>query len=312
MSPTFHLEPIDDDDPTSAYRAIVQPGKHIDRAEFAQAILEQGLPTNVETLLALLDVEVVAVASLMNEGWDVATPEGIVLETPWPDPLLAAMLGGTVNGRATAGEEYITERMLKLGAPHTPSQIKAFFAAQEQAMVYLLQQGFLIEHPLSDVCTTIEGVFSDPHDEFDPQQHSLDIECGEGIEIADWLEGYRELERRGLGETPRPLLDGYDDIHTDLSDQSVSPGHMIRLRGYWLRFQDSDPQQGVFISAEDGSTQRVQTVLITGLCGADFVWPHDLPLGNYWLEMRSIIVPRDGLQRTMWPNPIPVVAEPRR
>jgi hypothetical protein len=123
------------------------------------------------------------------------------------------------------------------------------------------------------------------------------------------LKGYRELEQRGLDDMPRPLLDSFDNIHTGQSGQQVSPGHMVRLRGYWLRFQKADQRQGIFLSSEDGATRRVQAVACTGLCNAAFVWPRDLPPGNYWLELRSIIVPRDGLQRAMWPRPIPVVAE---
>jgi hypothetical protein len=309
MSPTFHLELIDEDDPTSAYRAVVNPSGHVDRRQFAENMISKGLQADVETVLALFDVEQAAIASLMWEGWDVATPDDVIAQTPWPDPALSGLLGGTLSGRPVANGEYVIERMMKLGVIPSRSQIEAFFAAQEEALADLLSNGYWVEHPLSWIYPIIEGVFHSPDDEFDPQQHHLSIKHDEETDITDWLKGYRELERRGLGDVPRPLLDSFDDVHTGQSGQQVSPGHMVRLRGYWLRFQKSDQRQGIFLNAEDGATRRVQSVACTGLCNAAFVWPRDLPPGNYWLELRTIIVPRDGLQRTMWPRPILVVAE---
>jgi hypothetical protein len=309
MSPTFHLEPIDEDDPTSAYRAVVHPVGHINRTDFAKALLEQGLPADVETVLALFDVEQAAIASLLWEGWDVALPDDIKTETPCPDLSLSGLLGGTVNGRAVAGGEQVIARMIEFGAPHTPSQIEAFFEAQFEATIHLIGEGYSIEHPTTWMEPAIAGPFDSPHDDFDPKRHIIEIASEEGSDLADWLKGYQAMQQRQLEGPPRPLLDGYDDVNTRQSQGPVSPGHMIRLRGYWLRFQDFDPRQGVFLSAEDGTTRKVRGVLFNGLCEGGFALPRDLPLGSYWLELRAVIVPRDGLQRAAWPHPIRVVAD---
>jgi hypothetical protein len=306
MPPAYHLEPIDEDDPAAGYRGVVDPAGFVDREAFAQALVDEGLPTDAETVLALCEAEQAAMASLMREGWDVAVPGGIA-ETPWPDAEKAARLGGTVSGRATAGKDQVRRRMIEHGIPHKHSHVEAFFSAQEQVTLRLLLEGYEIEHPIGRMSTTIVGRFDGPDDEFDPQRHEVDIEFGD-LDVRDWLEGYREMMRRKLADPPRPLLDGYEDANTGRIGDYLRAGHMVCLRGYWLRFRRSDPEQGVFFIAEDGATRRVASVAFTGLCEAAFVLPRDLPSGLYRLEVRTVLIPRDGLQRGALPDPILVAA----
>lgn len=305
---SFHLEPIDENDPAAGYRAIVDPTGLISRESLAEAMIEEGLPTDTGTILGLIEAEQAAIASLMWEGWDVAIPEGI-LETPWPDPTQAALLGGTMSGRPTAGQKQLVQRMLEHGTPHTRSQISAFFTAQEQVSIRLLRNGYEIKHPIGNMRPVIEGSFDSPDDDFDRERHAFDIEIDGQSEITDWLEGCREMKRRELSGPPRPLLDRYENVNTGLWDDYVCPGHAMRLCGYWLRFRRSDPRQGVFFVAEDGATRREEAVAPVLLHEAIFVVPRDLAPGPYWLELRTVLLPRDGLQRGTLPEPILVKIE---
>lgn len=306
MPPEFHLEPIDADDPAAGYRGVVDPTGFMGREAFAQALVDEGLPTDAETVLALCEAEQAAMASLMWEGWDVAVSGGIV-ETPWPDAEKAARLGGTVGGRAMAGKDAVGRRMIEHGIPHKHSHVEAFFVAQEEVTLRLLIEGYEIEHPIGRIRTSIVGRFDGPDDDFDRQRHEVDIEF-EDVDIGNWLEGYREMVRRKLAGPPRPLLDSYEDVNTGRVGDYLRAGHMVRLRGYWLRFRRSDPEQGVFFIAEDGATRRVAAVAFVGLCEALFVLPRDLPSGLYRLEARTVLIPRDGLRRGALPDPILVVA----
>ena len=307
-SNSFYLEPIDENDPAAGYRAIVNLTGIISRKAFAEALVEEGLPTDTDTILGLIEAEQAAIASLMWEGWDVATP-GIIAETPWPNPAQAARLGGTTHGRPTASQKQLMRRMLEHGAPHTRSQIEAFFMAQEQVMIRLILAGYEIEHPAGDMRPIILGTFDGPNDDYDSERHSLDIEIDDESELTDWMYGYREMKQRELSGPPRPLLDSYENIHTGQWNDCASPGHMIRLCGYWLRFRRSDPRQGIFFVAQDGATHRVKAAGFEGLREILFMLPHDLPPGPYWLEIRAVLLPRDGLQRGALPEPIPIEIE---
>jgi hypothetical protein len=310
MTGSFHLEPIDENDPLAGYRGVVDLTGLIDRPEFAQAMVEEGLPTDAETVLALLEAEQAAVASLLWEGWNVSVPEGIV-DTPWPDLEKATLMGGTLSGRPTASQEQLARRMIEQGTPHTRSQIEAFFVAQQQVTIRLLREGYRIEHALGYLSPIIEGLFDHPDDDYDPERHSLDVRFEQGSDVKDWLAGYREVERRGLSGPPRPLLSGYEDVNEGLTNDGLCPGHAVRLYGHWLRFRRSDPRQGVFLVAEDGRTRREEAVTFVGLSQATFTLWRDLPPGSYWLEVRAVLLPRDGLQRGTWPEPIPVVRDRR-
>ncbi len=305
-SPAYHLEPIDKDDPAAGYRAVANLSGIVNREEFARTLVEAGLPTDVETVLALCEAQQAAMASLMREGWDVATPVG-TLETPWPDADKVTMLGGTVRRRPTASQEQLRYRMIEHGFPRRHGHVEAFFMAQKDVTLYLLRGGYRIEHPIGWVFPVIEGVFDGPDDTYDPQRHSMDIGFEE-LDITDWLEGYRELKRREMEDPPRPLLDGYEDIDTGLANGHLCPGHRVRLHGYWLRFRRWEPEQGLFFIAQDGTVRREENVTFAGLCRATFTLPPDLPPGHYRLEVRTVLIPRDGPQRGELPNRIPVVA----
>lgn len=310
MTRSFHLEPIDENDPLTGYRAVVDLRGLVGREELAQALVDEGLPTDAGTVLALFEAEQAAVASLMWEGWDVGVPEGIV-ETPWPDLEKAILMGGTLSGRPTANQEQLVRRMIEHGTPHTRSQIEVFFIAQQQATIRLLRAGYRIEHFIGYLSPIIQGRFDHPDDDYDPERHSLDIKFEEESDIKDWLEGYHEMERRELSGPPRPLLSGYEDINTGLANDYVCSGHAMRLDGYWLRFRRSDLRQGVFLVAEDGRAWREEAVTFVGLNQATFTLSRDLLAGSYWLEVRTVLVPRDGLQRGALPEPIPVVRDRR-
>lgn len=304
----YYLEPIDEEDPTAGYRAVVQTHGVIHRRKFAEVLIDDGLSADVDTVLALFEAQQAAVASLMWEGWDIAVP-GYTLSTPWPERMVS-LLGGTQSGRVTAGQYHLIQRMIEHGTPHSHSQIEAFFAAQERATPRLVAEGYKLEHPIARIRPTIEGVFDGPDDEFDAERHRLAVKLETEQAIEDWLTGYLEMGRRGLEGPPRPLLDEYEDINTDLTNADLGVGHMVRIRGYWLRFWRPDSRQGLFFVAEDGTLVRRQEVaMCTGLSEVVFVVPRDLPPGAYWLELRSVILPRDGLQRGALPELISVMAE---
>lgn len=303
----YSLEPIDPDDPLARYRAVVQLQEEvIDQRSLAEALVAEGLPTDVDTVLALMEAEQAAVASLMWEGWDVEAP-GCVAETPWPHKL-APLLGGTRSERVTAGEKRLIQRMRDHGTPHTRSQIGVFFIAQRQVIVRLLLAGHEIQGPLAWIQPVISGVFRGPDDEYDPRRHEISTAFENEPALTHWLEGYRELDQRGLSGAPRPLLDGYEVFDTDWTRGDLTPGSLARLRGYWLRFWQPDPRQGILFLAEDGSAVRQEATAFHGLNEVLFLVPDLLP-GSYWLEVRTIVLPRDGLQRSVLPGRVPVVAK---
>ncbi len=304
----FHLEPMDENDPAAGYRPVVDYRVLVDRNQLAEALIEEGLSTDVETILALFEAKQAAVASLLYEGLDVRVWGG-TLETPWPDLEEFTLRGGTTSGRPTAGQDQLIKRMRDHGTPHTRSQIEAFLIALDQVARRLLFDGYEIELPTLMMRTGISGHFSRRDEEFDPARHRITIESETAAEVVDWLEGYRELERRGLDGPPRPILDSYDDLNTGESDGQLSPDHAVRLNGYWLRFWRPDSRQGIFFIAEDGTTTRQEVASVTGLNDVVFVVPHHLPPGAYWLEVRTVVLPRDGLQRSTLPHSIRIVAE---
>lgn len=304
MEYSYYLQLIDEDNPERGYEGIIEPVGMIPREKFAQLLVEEGLPTDAETVLAMCDAEQIAIASLMWEGWDVAAPVG-VMETPWPDEKKMALLGGVLNGRAVASQKQLRQRMIEHGIPHTHGNVGAFFTAQEQVTMRLLADAYEVELPLGWISTVINGVFNSLEDTFDPERHVIDAKF-EDSEINHCLTGYQELVNRKLTGPIRPLIDTCTNLNTNQDNGYVTPGQYLKIEGYFLRFQKTDPEQGVFFIAPDGQAYPMKVQVPPKLDYVVLTVPDDLPLGTYQLELRTILIPRDGLQKVTYPLSIVV------
>ncbi|MCB0175299.1 MAG: DUF4469 domain-containing protein, partial [Anaerolineae bacterium] len=60
-----------------------------------------------------------------------------------------------------------------------------------------------------------------------------------------------------------------------------------KLRGHNLQFDEADPQQGIFLVAEDQTRTRVEVVLHNTARELIFLVPNTLASGSYTLEVRA-------------------------
>jgi hypothetical protein len=93
-----------------------------------------------------------------------------------------------------------------------------------------------------------------------------------------------QVQKQEGGEhLPRPL--DYTDLNSGELNSQVTPGGMAQLTGYRLKFDPSDPNQGIFFV--NGSPTRVSIVGKNGPSELMFLVPPDLTPGDYNLEVRS-------------------------
>ena len=292
----YRLIPIDPDNPEAGYEAELNPSEHIDLAEFNRLLLKEGLPTDEKTLQRFAEALEAGVASLAWEGWDVDSPV-VQINSSWPLRGVE-FSGGAQYGRVTASRQQLIERILSLGYNYKHGNFKAYFQAQEQVASRLLQEGHSIELPLAQVWSKITGRFHGPDDYFDPERHELKMVVEPKPHISNWMSGFMSLEEDDLYCPPRPRLECHENGRTGDVLAPVIHGDPVRLQGYWLRVDNDDPQQGVFLSHFDDlrTDHKIQKTVSPSMDELIFTFPPDLPSGYYTLWVQTIVYPRDGLQ----------------
>jgi hypothetical protein len=82
-----------------------------------------------------------------------------------------------------------------------------------------------------------------------------------------------------MGASPKPDLLFVDDFGSGTRNEQLTPGNIARIRGSRLKFDASDPLQGVFLVAANNSATKVATVSRNKPGQVDFLVP-SLPPGD--------------------------------
>jgi len=90
-------------------------------------------------------------------------------------------------------------------------------------------------------------------------------------------------------------LQKFTNLKTKTSDESFSPGQIASITGLLLKFNESDPQQGIFFIAADGSATRVTNISKNKPSELLFFVPDELTSGTFQVEVRTILQNRKSL-----------------
>lgn len=94
---------------------------------------------------------------------------------------------------------------------------------------------------------------------------------------------------RSLGAKPRPTPVAFVDVTTGVLNGPITPGRPGRLVGENLRYDVTDPAQGIFfIKTADGAATRVEELVWGQPAHLAFMIP-TLPAGEYKVEVRAVL-----------------------
>ncbi len=175
-----------------------------------------------------------------------------------------------------------------------------------QALAYNEKLFQLIEHyagigcrvnlPVASFRASIKGVFINKDDSFDPARHSVVIHVTPGPRI-------RAVERtvktaKVKGASPMPDPQDFTDAATGEKNRTATPGGIAALKGFYLRFDTEDPDQGLFFvpAANAAAAVRVQQFTAIKPSELHFLVPQ-LAAGEYRLEVRATIRGGKNLRR---------------
>ncbi|MFV0268915.1 MAG: DUF4469 domain-containing protein, partial [Draconibacterium sp.] len=98
-----------------------------------------------------------------------------------------------------------------------------------------------------------------------------------------------EIEvQRVAGVSPQPDLLYVDDLGSGTRNEQLTPGNIARLKGRRLKFDPTDPLQGIFLVSEVNEETRISTVSRNKPAQLDFLVPAVAP-GLYKLVVRTLL-----------------------
>lgn len=201
--------------------------------------------------------------------------------TSEPDDYMAV----SVNSE-TYELDDVFELMTRKGSTLREAEAMANFHEMMGTIMDLLKQGHAVNTPLMRFSTAVAGPFTGDQDRFDPNRHTVRIHANPGTELRE-IAGDIEVEKVAA-RTRQPVLMHYHDNQTETEDSIITPLRGGRITGSLLKFDEDDPQQGVFfINTADDTETRVEGRLLKNKPGELIFNNPDLPAGTYSVQVRS-------------------------
>ena len=179
----------------------------------------------------------------------------------------------------------IIDRMVRRGNTLMREDAMAVQEAYHDTLLQVLQEGYNVTTPTANYRASIKGVFDGPDDSFDPSRHKLEVRVNPGLAVRPSLEKVPVVKTEHNTPLPHPQV--FHDHMSNLDNSVVTPGSGAKIKGYRLKFDQMDPEQGVFFVSASGVETRVEQVLSIRPSEVIIILPA-LPADMYRLEVRGM------------------------
>lgn len=174
------------------------------------------------------------------------------------------------------------------GSTITKAEALAVFEEITQRITEFVQEGYSVKTPLVNIRSDVKGKFVDDEDNFDPGRHKVKINVTAGKRLRAISSDIKPVKIFSQKPLPKPL--SYYDQMSDTTNNIVTPGDAAKLTGLRLKFDEDDPEQGVyFINKDTREETKVERSMLTNMPSELIFMNPDLPSGTYLLEIRSIV-----------------------
>jgi hypothetical protein len=201
------------------------------------------------------------------------------------------------------GLEALADQIIQRGSTVSRADILSVLEDYHAAIENLLRLGMSINTPTANFRVSLKGVFEGDEDSFDPSRHQAMARVSAGRRLRRGLEGVEVVKDEVPSQAPKPLT--YADIVSGIKNQVLTPGEGALLTGYRLRFEQGDPEQGIFLIAEDGTATPVERLIKVMPSEVSLIAPA-LSAGTYTLEVRANVNGNGKILRGRLKTPLTV------
>jgi hypothetical protein len=192
-----------------------------------------------------------------------------------------------VQNQQSKTQEDVAELMVSRGSTVTKAEALSVIEEYGLALVLLVKDGYAVNTPLFNLSLSVKGVFNGEEEPFNPAVHSVKINVTPGKRLKE--AAAQVSLKRVMGASPKPDLLFVDDLGSGTRNEQLTPGNIARIRGSRLKYDASDPEQGVFMVATgSGEETKAVTVSRNKPGQVDFLVPPLAP-GDYRLEIRAVL-----------------------
>lgn len=184
--------------------------------------------------------------------------------------------------------EDVFKNMTREGSTVTTAEAMAVFEEITRGIIGILEEGHAINTPLFNISSSVTGVFEGEEDRFDSNRHNVQINLNSGVRLKNLTDTIRpELVE---GSIPIPTLKYLQDNVSGTQNELLTPGGGARIKGSRLKYDQEDPQQGIFfIHSGDQTEHRVDLEPLRNKPQDLIFTLPDLPAGEYELEVRNTL-----------------------
>lgn len=196
----------------------------------------------------------------------------------------------TVTDRKSKNLQDIIDFMVAEGTGLTRPQAQAYFEKFFQTIEHFTEMGYSINTPVLRTNLTVSGIFSGKDDFFDPVRHKVNIRLVTGTRLKK-LESKLKLNKTTFSVTA-PIPEELFDLSSRTTNQQLTAGGIARIKGYNLKFEINDEEQGVFIIPEKEPEKeiRVEMYSLVKPSELSFLIPDIVP-GSYQVKVK--VLPRN-------------------
>ncbi len=183
-------------------------------------------------------------------------------------------------------DQELADMILYRSTGVAKSDIIRIIEEMKIALSHFLVNGRSLNTSLFNASFSIQGVFTDEEDRFDPARHTLSLNVKPGIGLKDTA-GQVSLAKATPPVT-NPILNSFTDTESGTKNAQITPGAPGKLNGKGLKFDQEDPLQGVFFINEANNREyKVDKFVECHPSKLIFKIPTGMAKSTYRLEVRK-------------------------
>lgn len=200
------------------------------------------------------------------------------LLTADPDDCMAQV----VDAR-TYTQEDINREMVKRGTSLTESDIAAYQKLELEVCKDIIADGGHLNTPLINTSFSITGVFTNMADSFDKTRHTIKLNVNAGTALREAAK-QAKAQKTEASPTDPYITSVIDKVTGDSA--AVKVGSIMEITGSRLKFDTSDPEQGVFAVTAGGEV-RCEPVIENKPARLMVMLPASVEAGDFTVEVRT-------------------------
>lgn len=150
----------------------------------------------------------------------------------------------------------MVDRIMKIGAGLTRSDIAAVLEAEKQVVAEIISEGGAVNTELFNAFPSISGVFDTPDDPFDHTKHKVKINLHPGIVLRSAVSQVKP--KRIAAVVTGTLITSATDLKTGSVNGTLTPGRDVKLSGVKLKIAGDKSEVGLyFVPVNGGAESKV-------------------------------------------------------